>query len=133
MKDLVKNTVLLGAGYLIGKKVAQSRKSPAIGSTGKGIDQTALDEVILFAENDQKLYNDLMKNYYPNLKKKIKSGKYNPELAIKLLEYYYTNYVRPYMKDRKNYGWDSKLNPAERREFGKYFRDVLLELYQQGE
>jgi hypothetical protein len=133
MKDLVKNTVLLGAGYLIGKKVAQSRKSPAIGSTGKGIDQTALNEVILFAENDQKLYGDLMKNYYPNLKKKIKSGKYNPELAIKLLEYYYTLYVRPYMKDRKNYGWDSKLNPAERREFAKYFRDVLLELYQEGE
>jgi hypothetical protein len=89
--------------------------------------------VILFAENDSKLYGDLIKNYYPNLKKKIKSGKYNPELAIKLLEYYYTLYVRPYMKNPKIYGWDSKLNPAERREFGKYFRDVLLELYQEGE
>jgi hypothetical protein len=129
MKDLVKNTVLLGAGYLIGKKVAQSRKSPAIGSTGKGIDQTALDEVILFAENDQYLYNALIKNYLPNLEKKIKAGKYNPELATKLLEYYYTVYVRPYMKLPRNYGWDSKLNPAERKEFGRYFRDVLWDDY----
>ena len=33
------------------------------------IDKVALNEVISFAENDRKLYDDLMKNYLPNLQK----------------------------------------------------------------
>jgi len=93
------------------------------------IDKVALNEVISFAENDRKLYDDLMKNYLPNLQKKVISGKYDPEQAIKLMEYYYTVYVRPYMKLPRVYGWDSKLNPEERKAFGKYFRDVLWEDY----
>jgi len=125
--NTLKNIVLLGAGYVAGR---MSRKTgPGIGATGKDIDQTSLDEVILFAENDQNLYNALIKNYLPNLERKVKAGKYNPEMAIKLMEYYYTVYVRPYMKNPRNYGWDSKLNPAERKEFGRYFRDVLWNDY----
>lgn len=93
------------------------------------IDKVALNEVISFAENDRTLYDALMKNYLPNLQKKVISGKYDPEAAIKLMEYYYTVYVRPYMKLPRNYGWDSKLNPEERKAFGKYFRDILWEDY----
>ena len=93
------------------------------------IDKVALNEVILFAKNDSKLYGDLMKNYLPNLQKKVLSGKYDPEQAIKLMEYYYTVYVRPYMKQPRVYGWDSKLNVEERKAFGKYFRDILWDDY----
>jgi hypothetical protein len=125
--NTLKNIVLLGAGYLAGRM--SKKTGPSIGATGKDIDQTSLDEVILFAENDQNLYNALIKNYLPNLERKVKAGKYNPEMAIKLMEYYYTVYVRPYMKNPRNYGWDSKLNPAERKEFGRYFRDVLWNDY----
>jgi hypothetical protein len=95
-----------------------------LGST-KTIDKVAVNEVIQFAENDSRLYDVLMNVYLPNLKKKKKSGKYNSELAVKLLEYYYTNYVRPEMIKPSKYGWDSKLNPAERKLFGKYFVEVL--------
>jgi len=93
------------------------------------IDRNLVEEVIIFAENDSKLYNDLMVNYLPNLQKKVLAGKYDPELAIKLLEYYYTNYVRPYMKMPRNYGVDTKLNPEERKAFAKYFRDKLYNEY----
>ena len=93
------------------------------------IDRDLVEEVIIFAENDSKLYNDLMVNYLPNLQKKVLAGKYDPELAIKLLEYYYTNYVRPYMKMPRNYGVDTKLNPDERKAFAKYFRDKLYNEY----
>jgi hypothetical protein len=93
------------------------------------VDRNLVEEVIIFAENDSKLYNDLMVNYLPNLQKKVLAGKYDPELAIKLLEYYYTNYVRPYMKMPRNYGVDTKLNPDERKAFAKYFRDKLFNEY----
>jgi len=93
------------------------------------IGRDIVEEVIIFAENDSKLYNDLMVNYLPNLQKKVLSGKYDPELAIKLLEYYYTNYVRPYMKMPRNGGYDPKLNPMERKAFAAYFRDKLYNEY----
>jgi hypothetical protein len=93
------------------------------------IDKVALNEVISFSENDKYLYDSLMKNYLPNLQKKVLAGKYDPEQAIKLMEYYYTVYVRPHMKDPRNYGWDSKLNVEERKAFGKYFRDILWDDY----
>jgi hypothetical protein len=93
------------------------------------VDRQLVDEVIIFAENDSKMYDALMKNYLPNLQKKVLAGKYDPEQAIKLLEYYYTNYVRPYMKLPRNYGFDPKLNPDERKLFAKYFRDVLYNEY----
>jgi len=93
------------------------------------IDKVALIEVISFSENDRYLYDSLMKNYLPNLQKKVLAGKYDPEAAIKLMEYYYTVYVRPHMKDPRNYGWDSKLNVEDRKAFGKYFRDVLWDDY----
>jgi len=93
------------------------------------IDKVALNEVITFADNDRYLYDALMKNYLPNLQKKVMAGKYDPEQAIKLMEYYYTVYVRPHMKNPRYYGWDSKLNPEERKAFGKYYRDVLWEDY----
>jgi hypothetical protein len=93
------------------------------------VDRQLVDEVIIFAENDSKMYDALMKNYLPNLQKKVLAGKYDPEQAIKLLEYYYTNYVRPYMKMPRNYGFDPKLNPDERKAFAKYFRDQLWNEY----
>jgi hypothetical protein len=93
------------------------------------VDRQLVDEVIIFAENDSKMYDALMKNYLPNLQKKVLAGKYDPEQAIKLLEYYYTTYVRPYMKMPRNYGFDPKLNPDERKAFAKYFRDKLWNEY----
>ena len=90
------------------------------------IDTIAVNEAILITENDSKLYDVLIKVYLPNLQKKLVSGKYDPDKAIRLMEIFYNNYARPRLKSRE-YGWDPKLNPAERAAFAKYFRDYLWE------
>lgn len=91
------------------------------------IDQDAVRELTLFAENDGRLYNVLMDVYLPNLQKKAEKGVYNKEKAIKLMEYYYQNYVRPAYK---RYFGDVKLNPESRKSFGKYFVEVLEDEYE---
>ena len=93
------------------------------------MDKEKVKEVILFAENDYDSYDALIKNYVPALQRKVKAGKYDKAKAPKLLEYYYTNYVRRYMKMPRKYGFDPKLNPQERAAFGKYFADVLHRKY----
>ena len=90
------------------------------------IDKIAVNEAILLIDNDAKMYDVLMKTYLPNLQKKLNAGKYDKEKAVKLLEYFYTNYARPRLKSRE-YGWDPKLNPAERQMFAKYFSDYLYD------
>lgn len=100
-----------------------------LGAIKHNVDEIKLREVILFAENDRYLYDILMNTYVPAVKKKVKSGKYNKTLATKLLEYYYTNYVRREMIKPSKYGYDPKLNPEERKRFGEYFRDVIESEY----
>lgn len=93
------------------------------------IDKVLVDETIAFAENDQRSYKALIDVYLPNLQKKKLSGKYDKEKAKKLLEYYYQNYVRPQMKNPRLYGFDPKLNPAERKSFATHFVNVLEDEY----
>jgi hypothetical protein len=83
----------------------------------------AVRELTLFADNDHKLYNDLMNNYLKNMVVKKKRGVYDHNLAIKLLEYYYQNYVRPAYK--REFGDDVKLSPQERKEFAEYYVNAL--------
>ena len=123
-----KRTSASGRTYYESRKNRSDRPGSLMGSK-YSVDRQLVDEVIIFAENDSKMYDALMKNYLPNLQKKVLAGKYDPEQAIKLLEYYYTNYVRPYMKMPRNYGFDPKLNPDERKAFAKYFRDKLWNEY----
>lgn len=93
------------------------------------IDKTLVREVILFAENDYDMYKVLVTTYLDNLKKKRLNGTYDKAKSYKLLEYYYSNYVRPEMKKPRKYGLDPKLNPEERKQFSKYFGDFLFEEY----
>ena len=93
------------------------------------IDKVLVDEVILFAENDYDCYQALINNYLPNLQKKRLNGTYDRPKSIKLLEYYYTNYVRRFMKMPRKYGFDPKLNPPERALLAKYFADFLYNEY----
>jgi hypothetical protein len=91
------------------------------------IDKHMVDETISCAENSYFCYQHLINDYLSNLQKKVAKGIYDHKLAIKLLEYYYSNYVRPTMK--KEWGTDPKLNPAERAEFAEYFVDYLEDEY----
>jgi hypothetical protein len=89
------------------------------------IDKIAVNEVILFAENDSFCYQHLIQDYLANLQKKVLKGIYDHKLAIKLLEYFYSNYVRPQIKKPSLYGWDPKLNPDERKMFAEHFVKYL--------
>jgi hypothetical protein len=95
----------------------------------KEIDRIKVREVVLFAENDKRCYDALMINYLPNLQKKLLKGTYDKKLAVKLLVYYYTNYVRPEAIKRTGMGYDPKLNPAEREVFAQSFVDYLWDEY----
>jgi hypothetical protein len=95
----------------------------------KNEDAELVREVILFAENDSRLHDILLNTYLPALERKVKSGKYDYKKAVKLLEYYYQNYVRPSMKNPRNYGYDPKLNPSERNSFAQYFVQDLEDNY----
>lgn len=91
------------------------------------IDKEKVREVILFAENNVRCYDALMANYLPNLQKKVLKGTYDDKLAVKLLVYYYTMYVRPEMIKPRVYGLDPKLNPKERELFAENFVTYLWE------
>lgn len=93
------------------------------------VDKVLVRETILFAENDQRSYKALTEVYLPNLQKKKLRGVYDREKAKKLMEYYYSNYVRPQMKNPRYYGHDPKLNPAERKMFATHFVEVLEDEY----
>ena len=86
-------------------------------------DPDAVQELVLYAENDSKLYNVLHKTYVPALNKFIAKGNFDEMKALKLLEYYFTNYVRPAYK--REFGDDIKLNPADRKAFAKEILDSL--------
>lgn len=63
-----------------------------------------------------------MKTYLPALKKFVKRGNFDRDKALKLMEYYWTNYVRPEYK--KQFG-DVRLNPTQRKQFSEYFLSNL--------
>ena len=89
------------------------------------MDKIKVNEVILFAENNYYCYQHLMNDYLTNLQKKKLRGVYDRNKAITLLEYFYSNYVRPEFKKRTGMGYDPKLDPAERKMFATHFRNYL--------
>ena len=93
------------------------------------VDKVKLREVILFADNDEKSYEILTTIYLDNLKRKRLKGNYDKKKSYKLLEYYYSNYVRKEMIKPSKYGFDPKLNVEERKAFGKHYGDYLWEEY----
>lgn len=87
-------------------------------------DEDALQELILYAENDRRLYDILMNTYLPALQKFVKRGTYDATKAVKLMEYYYSNYVRPAYK--KEFG-DVPLSKSDRQKFAQHFLDYLVD------
>jgi hypothetical protein len=87
------------------------------------LDKDAANELIMYAENDRRLYDVLHNTYLPALLKFKKKGTFDRVKAIKLLEYYYQNYVRAAYK--KEFGDDIRLNPISRKYFSEQFLDSL--------
>lgn len=62
-------------------------------------DKASERELELFADNDGDLYRQKFIPIIDNLKRKIKSGKYDPALAPKLWRYYFDEAARKYKKE----------------------------------
>ena len=92
------------------------------------IDKVLIREVEIFSENDRDVYKALMNIYVPMFSRKIISGRFDKSKAPKGLELWYNNYVRPEMKKMHKYGFDPKLNPAERKFFTeRVFKEIWSE------
>lgn len=92
----------------------------------KELDGIAIDELVLFAQNDSQLYDRRITPYINLFAKKIKNGTYNEDLAIQGL----TNNVVKDAQNRYNqeFGAGSmKLNPAERKEVAKQMLPYIKE------
>lgn len=106
---------------LIESAITKIVRKVILESESNQLDDT-VEEIVLFAENESRLYDVLMKTYLPALKKFVKRGNFDRDKALKLMEYYWTNYVRPEYK--KQFG-DVRLNPTQRKQFSEYFLSNL--------
>ena len=87
------------------------------------IDRVKVDEVISFAVKTEYCYKHLVTDYLNNMQRRWVKGTYDRTKVIKLLEYFYSNYVRSPFK--REMGYDPALNVKERQVFATYFRDYL--------
>jgi hypothetical protein len=81
-------------------------------------DTEAAHELVLYAENDGDLYRQSALPIIANLQRKVKSGKYDHELAIKLWRYHADRAAKKYNKEH-----GGEFSPATRDLAAKEFRD----------
>lgn len=83
-------------------KVTRTQRNPRPNKTmsrAKPLDSVAAHELYLFAVNDAQLYQTRIIPIIANLKKKIRKGIYNPQLARKLWRYAADDAAKRYAKE----------------------------------
>lgn len=85
------------------------------------VDEDAATELSLYIDNDSHMY-ERQKAFVNNVKRKIKSGKYDPSLAPKLWSVYVEEGAKRYMKEIAGSGKVSDV-------FNKATRNYLAEEY----
>lgn len=102
------------------------------GRAGRGgeVDTTAATELDLYAENTSELYNQ-KKSILANIRRRIKSGKYDHSLAPKLWMYWVDATAKRYVRefDAPGARIDSVFNKATR----EYLARELANRYRTGE
>jgi len=88
------------------------------GRTPKEVDEVAVRELVLYAENDADLYRQSALPIIANLQRKVKKGTYDAELAIKLWRYHADRAAKKYIQE-----FDGEFSPATRNAAAKEFRD----------
>jgi len=94
------------------------------------VDETAANELDLYAENTSELYGQ-KKAILANIQRKLKSGKYDPTKTPKLWMYWVDAAARRYVKEFGTPGQkiDSMFNKATREHLAK----ELADRYKSGE
>ena len=102
---------------------ASRMRSVRCARTSGEVDNVAVRELVLYITNDAKLYPNVL-SIIENMKRKVKRGQYDNDLAIKAWQYLADDGVRKYDKEfGSNNGSVSMLNPATRKEIAKQLRD----------
>ena len=62
-------------------------------------DSNAARELELYADNDHELYHLKLHTYWTAALKKVQAGKFDPEKAVKLFEYYTERAAQKYVRE----------------------------------
>lgn len=91
------------------------------------------DDLILFADNDGALYRQKT-SIIANMHRKMKAGKYDPELAVKLWMYFVDAAAKKYAQDLRESGSWNKIFPRPvRLEAARHYAKTEHRRIQDGE
>ena len=93
------------------------------------VDTTAADELDLYAENASELYNQ-KKSILANIKRKLKSGKYNHALAPKLWMYWVDAAAKRYNRE---FGSGGNISTIFNKATREHLAHELANRYKTGE
>lgn len=87
------------------------------------VDQHAVRDLVLYADNDRELATRQREPFYANMARRMKKGTYKAELGVKLWGYYVERAAKKYAKEvsRDPRSWSTTFPPAVRREVAKHY------------
>lgn len=122
LEDYIYEIIEEDAGIVIG---STSISAAQVDTT---VSQEDVDELVLYITNDGDLYRGRACDIIKNLKRKVRNGNYNKELAVKAWKYLADDGVRKYDKEfGSGNGSLSWLNPATRMAIAAELRDYYEE------
>jgi hypothetical protein len=117
-KKLLTWSAVIGAGVLIWYLTTKKKS----GLSG----EIETRELELFAINDGDLYRQRVQPIIKNLKKKIKSGKYDAKLALKAWQYAADDAAKKYVKEYGSPG-DKMFSVQDRKDVAKKLQEYYQE------
>lgn len=99
--------------------INESQGSYSNNFLGEALDKDAIRELEIYMDNDQKLYDAKINNFYKNLILKICQGKYDSKKAVKLFMYLVERAAKAYSKEIGDGKWNITFPKKEREEVAK--------------
>lgn len=93
------------------------------------VDHDVVDGLVLYAENDEYLWNYRRGAFVENLRKKLAKGKYDRNAAVKLWTYYADDVAKHYARE---FG-EPMPSPATRKAAAAEFRDIFEQQAKHGD
>lgn len=93
-------------------------------------DEDAVRELVLYAENDSRIYHNKTLPVIANLKRKVAKGVFDKELAVKAFQYVADDAAKQYKKEfpaEEDGTYDYNFNPATREEAARQLLDRYME------
>ena len=93
-------------------------------------DEDAVRELVLYAENDSRIYRNKTLPVIANLKRKVAKGVFDKELAVKAFQYVADDAAKQYKKEfpaEDDGTYDYNFNPATREEVARQLLDLYME------